>query len=161
MKNVIVVFASLIMISATASAKDLTNRLGIGVKQNSMMDNLGELTTVYHPTKDISVSGAIGIDTKKDNSKLTFNGGVRRTIFREDNMNFYMGGIFGLVNNETAGDKKSGFQLSGVFGAEFFFPGLDSLAFSFEGGVGILSTSDVRFKTISESPVSAGVVFYF
>ena len=128
-------------------------RLGVGVKQNSALDNLPEITTVYHPTPDISVTGSIGIDTKKDYSRFSFNGGVRRIVFKENNMNFYMGGRLGLVNFETPGNKKSGFELSGLFGGEFFFTGIDNLAFTFEGGVGVVSTSDVRFRTIGDSQI--------
>lgn len=148
-------------ISTAASAKELTNRLGVGVKQNSALNNLPELATVYYPTPDIGVTGAVGIDTEKNASRFSFNGGVRRIIFKENQMNFYMGGRLGLVNIETAGDKKSGFELSGLFGGEFFFTGLDSLGFTFEGGVGVVSTGTVRFRTLGESPFSAGITFYF
>lgn len=157
----IVLALTLMGLASTASAKELVNRLGVGVKQNSALDNLPELATVYYPTSDIAVTGGIGIDTKKDYSRFSFNGGVRRIVFKEDNMNFYMGGRLGLVNYENAGDKKSGFELSGLFGGEFFFTGLDSLGFTFEGGVGVVSTSDVRFRTLADSPISAGIIFYF
>ncbi|MNL42054.1 hypothetical protein D3C87_1644900 [compost metagenome] len=72
-----------------------------------------------------------------------------------------MGGELGLVNYEDADDKKSGFELNALFGAEFFFQGLDSLAFTFEGGVGIISTDEVRFRTIADGPFRAGIIFYF
>jgi hypothetical protein len=161
MSCVISVIAGVTLFSATVSAKELTNRLGVGVKQNSAINNLPELATVYYPTPDIGITGAIGIDTAKDASRFSFNGGIRRIIFKENQMNFYMGGRLGLVNIETAGDKKSGFELSGLFGGEFFFTGLDSLGFTFEGGVGVVSTGTVRFRTLGESPVSAGIIFYF
>lgn len=145
---------------SSANAKDLTNRLAVGVKNSTSMD-LPELATVYYPITDVAVTGGLGVDTKKDESKFSFNAGIRRIVFKEDRMNFYMGGAAGLVNYETAGKKESGFELNGLFGAEFFFAGLDSLAFTFEGGVGIVSTSDVRFRTIAHSPLKAGILFYF
>lgn len=159
-KKVLVV-VSVLALGTPVLAKDLVSRLGVGVKQSSALDNLPEITVVYHTTPEISVTGGVGIDTKKDYSKFSFNGGVRRIVFKENNMNFYMGARLGLVNFETPGNKKSGFELSGLFGGEFFFSGLENLAFTFEGGVGVVSTSDVRFRTIGDSPFGAGIVFYF
>lgn len=141
-------------------AKELVNRLGVGVKQNTSL-NLPELAAVYHSAPDISVAGGLGIDTQKDYSKFAFNAGVRRVVFKEDNMNFYMGGSLGVVNFETAGKKESGFELNALFGAEFFLAGLDSLAFTFEGGVGVISADNVRFRTIADGPFNAGIIFYF
>jgi hypothetical protein len=157
------IVSSVIVLGAvsSASAKEMTNRLGIGVKQNSAINNLPELATVYYPNPDIAVTGGLGIDTAKDNSKFTFNGGVRRIIFKENNMNFYMGGRVGLINSETPTERNSGYELSGLFGGEFFLPGLDSLGFTFEGGVGVVSTGTTRFRTLADSPLSAGIIFYF
>ncbi|MNL33652.1 hypothetical protein D3C87_1555770 [compost metagenome] len=76
-------------------------------------------------------------------------------------MNFYLGGSVGLVNYEVQGEKESGFELNALFGAEFFFTGLDSLAFTFEGGMGVISTDNVRFRTIADNPFLAGIIFYF
>ena len=75
-----------------------------------------------------------------------------------------MGGQLGLVSVEdnVSGDTESGFELGGFAGAEFFFTGLDSLGFSFEAGVGVSTlTSDVRFRTVADSPLRAGITFYF
>lgn len=156
---------SLVLLSAAlgaspASAKELVNRLGLGVTQDTAI-NLPSVSTIYYPTTDIALTGALGIDTQKDNSKFSFVGGIRRIVFKEDNMNFFMGGEIGLVNNEVAGDKQSGFELSGLFGGEFFFHGLDNLGFSFAGGVGVVSLADVRFRTVAQAPLQAAVTFYF
>ena len=144
----------------SAFAKDLTNRLGLGVKENSALA-LPSLLMIYHPNPDFSFTASLGIDTQKDNSKFAFTGGVRRIVFREDNMNFYMGGSLGLINQEVSGNKESGFELNGLFGGEFFLSGLDSLAFIFEGGIGVLSLDNTRFRTVGDTPFKAGVVFYF
>lgn len=151
----------LVVVAGNIEAKELTNRLGVGVKRNTSLGDLSELAIVYNPVKDIAVAGGFGVDTQKDYSKFAFNGAVRRLVFKEDNMNFYMGGALGLVNIETAGKKESGFELNALFGGEFFFTGLDSLAFTFEGGVGVISTDNVRFRTIADGPFSAGIIFYF
>lgn len=159
-KMALMLSLSLLVSVGSVEAKELTNRLGVGVKKNTALD-LPELATVYHMAPDISVTGGLGIDTQKDASRFSFNAGIRRAVFKEDNMNFYMGGSVGLVNFETANNKESGFELNALFGGEFFFTGLDSLAFTFEGGVGVVSADNVRFRTIAEGPFNAGIVFYF
>lgn len=160
MKKIAVLVLMAMTFSSNAYAKELANRLGVGVKQNVSI-GLAELATVYHFNPEMSVTGGLGIDTEKDASKFSANVGLRRIIFKEDHMNFYMGGNFGLLNRETPGNKESGFELNAVFGGEFFFTGLDSLAFTFEGGIGIVSMDEVRFRTVANSPLSAGIVFYF
>lgn len=151
---------SVLLFAGLVQAKDLTNRLGVGVKGHESL-NLPELAVVYNPMNDLVIVGALGIDTKKDASKFAANGGVRRIVFKEDHMNFYMGGTFGFINYETTSEKQSGIELDALFGGEFFFAGLDSLGFTFEGGVGVLSTDNVRFRTIADSPLRAGIIFYF
>ncbi|WP_413587507.1 organic solvent tolerance protein [Bdellovibrio sp. HCB274] len=164
LKVLALVFAVLTGVSV-AEAKDLTNRLGVGVKSHSTLD-LPELAVVYNPSSEIQVTGGLGIDTQKDQSKFAVLAGVRRTVFKEQNMNFYMGGTIGLLNWEELNDagtreKQSGFELDAVFGGEFFFTGLESLGFTFEGGVGVISADNVRFRTIADSPFRAGIIFYF
>lgn len=152
--------AVILLMSGQVMAKDLTNRLGVGVKQNTGINN-SELLAHYYPNPDFGITAAIGIDTQTDYSRFSANGGVRRLVFKEDNMNFYMGGRAGIVNYQNGSSKQSGFELYGTFGGEFFLNGLDSLGFNFEGGVGVVSGDDVRFRTIGDSIASAGILFYF
>lgn len=159
-KWAVVLFVAAIGMVNQGQAKELTNRLGVGVKSHSALD-LPQLAATYYLDSEIAVAGGLGIDTQKDYSKFAFNAGIRRVIFKEDNMNFYMGGTAGVLNYESNGEKESGFELNAIFGGEFFFTGLDSLAFTFEGGVGVISADEVRFRTIAEGPFSAGIVFYF
>jgi hypothetical protein len=154
-------------LSFSAYAKDLTSRLGVGIKNNNSQD-LPALATVYYPNPDFGITGSLGLDTQRNSSKFAINGGVRRILFREDRMNFYFGGQLGLVNYEGYNvdspptiEKQSGFELAAIFGAEFFLPGLDSLAFTFEGGAGISSMKEIRFRTIGDHPMRAGMIFYF
>jgi hypothetical protein len=158
----IVFFIQALTFADGAHAKEMVNRLGIGVRSESALQaGLPSLTVSYFPATDIELVGGLGIDTRKDASRFAFTGGVRRIVFKEDNMNFFMGGELGLVNEETAGDKQSGFSLSGLFGGEFFFAGLENLGFTFQGGVGVVSLKDVRFRTVAEAPLQAAVTFYF
>ncbi len=157
----------LFLIFATSSAfaqnhnykKQLGSRLGLGVKNNTSED-LPALALVYYPNDGIGITGGLGIDTRKDNSKFTLNVGIRRILFSESQMNFYYGGQAGIVNYETAADKQNGFELSAVYGAEFFLTGLESLGFTFEGGAGMSSLRDVRFRTIGDHFLRAGIIFY-
>jgi hypothetical protein len=156
-----IILSLLVLFSAfSVEAKELSNRLGVGVKQNSTL-NIPELAAVYYRNAMLAFAGGLGVDTQKDYSRFAANGSVRRIVFKEENMNFYMGGTLGIVNFETAGKKESGFELNALFGGEFFFTGLESLAFTFEGGVGVISGDNVRFRTIADGPFNAGIVFYF
>ena len=152
-----------LMISASGEAKDMTNRLGVGYKNQFAVDLPGGVAAQYYPSADIGFSAALGVDTQQNMSKFGFMGKVYRIIFTEENMNFYMGAGAGLISNQTtAANTDSGFELNGFVGGEFFIHGLDSLGFTFEGGVGISSlSSGVRFRTFGDSPLRGGMIFYF
>lgn len=160
MKHILFIVVLVLGFSFNLYAKELTNRLGIGVKNNSPIE-LPQILAVYYPSQDYALTGGLGIDTEENQSKFGFNVGVRRIVFKETNLNFYMGGQIGMINYEVASEKKSGFELSALFGAEFFLAGLDNLSITFEGGAGILSTTNVRFRTVADHPLRAGFVFYF
>ena len=161
LKNLFFTVIGIVLWSGIVSAKDLTHRFGLGLKNNTS-ENLPSLAAVYFPAHDIAVSAGLGIDTKKDNSKLQIHAGIRKIIFAENNLNFYTGAQLGLANFETPVDgKQSGFEILGVFGVEFFFQGLDNLGFTFEAGLGVVSLKEVRFRTLADDPTRAGIVFYF
>jgi hypothetical protein len=167
--NHIRAFSTLLIFAATslgfnqAQAVDLTNRLGIGYSQQlGSVQDLPMITANYYPNSKFALTGAIGVDTKKDESKFGLLLKVRRIIFTEKQLNFYMGGATALTTHEVAGDNKNNFELSAILGAEFFFGGLDSLAFFFETGLGVITgDGGSRFRTIGDSPFRAGVTFYF
>lgn len=169
MKQLIIVILTSLMAMVLATpvmAKDLTNRLGVGYT-NEFSQELPSLAARYYPNPDLGLSASLGVDTQEDQSKFGFMVKVYRIIFTEDNLNFYMGSGAGLISYEESNgaggsDNNSGFELTGFAGAEFFFPGLDSLGFSFEVGIGVTSvSSEVRFRTIGHHPLQAGVAFYF
>jgi hypothetical protein len=110
------------------------------------------------------VAGLLGVDTEKNNSRFGFMAKAYRIIFKEQNLNFYMGAGAGVVSqtNPTTNNVDSGFVVNGYAGTEFFFSGLENLGFSFELGLGVTAiSSQVRFRTIGDSPFQAGIVFYF
>jgi hypothetical protein len=156
--------ALLLLWAGTVHAKDLSNRLGIGYSDQFGLDqSLPSLAVRYYPNADYGLMGALGVDTASGNSRFGVGAKILKIVFREDNLNFYTGAGAGLVSQQiNNGTTNSGFALSGFAGAEFFLPGLENLSFSFEAGVGITSiTSQVRFRTIGDSPLRAGIIFYF
>lgn len=160
LKRLAVLPLVLTCLASVSEAKELRQRLGIGIKNNSSVGT-PMVAAVYYTSNDIGFTGGLGIDTLKDNSKLVLSVGARRNLFFEQQMNFYFGGNLAMVNNEVATVKQSGWELSAIFGAEFFFTGLENLALTFEGGVGVVSLDQVRFVTIADSPFKAGFIFYF
>jgi len=165
MDKMIRILTALLFVTSLASAKDLSTRLGVGIKNNNSVE-LPAIAAVYYPNSEVGLTASLGVDTQEDSSKFAFNAGLRRILFKENNMNFYYGGQVGLLNVETptgtgTSDKESGFEMNVVFGAEFFFAGLDSLGFSFEGGVALSSLDETRFRTVGDHPLKAGLIFYF
>jgi hypothetical protein len=145
-----------------AEAKDLSNRLGIGYK-NQFSEDLPGVAAQYYPSPDVGVSVTLGVDTESDNSRFGLMAKLYKIVFAEDNMNFYMAAGAGLLSTENAGGQnESGFELGGYVGCEFFFAGLESLGFSVETGAAITSVSSgVRFRTVGDHPLRAGILFYF
>ncbi len=152
---------TLLLITANANAVDLTNRLGVGYK-NQFSTNLPSLAAQYYPSNSLGFSAALGIDTESENSKFGLMLKAYKVIFTERQMNFYMGAGAGILSLEQAGESESGFEINAFVGGEFFFTGLESLGFTFETGVSILSIdSGTRFKSFGDSPIRAGIIFYF
>ena len=144
-----------------AFGKELGSRLGVGYRNSLVTFNLPSIAAFYYPNNETGVLGSLGIDTEDNSSKFALLGGVRRIIFKEESMNFFMGGNVAMVSNEVAGSKDSGFEIAALVGAEFFLHGLESLGFNFETGAGISNVKKVRFKTLGDSFVQAGIAFYF
>lgn len=142
-------------------AKDLSQRLGLGFKNNTSQ-SIPSLAAVYYPSKDYAFTGGVGFDTKMNYSQLQAHLGVRKMIYFENNLNFYMGAQWGVLNSENPIDgKNAGFELLAVFGTEFFFSGLDNLAFTLEGGLGANTVKNTSLRTVADDPLRAGIIFYF
>ncbi len=154
--------AGFMLTPTVAQAKDLSNRLGIGYA-NQFSTNIPSLAVRYYPNSKLALGAELGVDTEQNNSNFGFQVNVHRIIFTEENLNFYMGSAGGLISTQSNGSStQSGFELSAIVGCEFFFTGLENLAFSFEAGMGVDSiSSQVRVRTIGDSPLQAGILFYF
>lgn len=147
--------------TAPGWGRELTNRLGIGYS-NQFSEEMPSLALRYYPNAKLGLGLALGVDTQENESRFGFMARLYRIIYPEDNMNFYMGTGAGLISLEENNDSDSGFELSGYCGVEFFLSGLENLGFSFEAGVGVTSiNSEVRFRTIGDHPLRAGMIFYF
>lgn len=167
LKSLSFLFATFLIIPS-AFAVDLTHRLGLGFSQQMGSVDIPMITAHYYPNARFAISGALGIDTKKDDSQFAAQMKIRRVVFTENQLNFYMGAAGGFTSHEeistTTGlvENKSNTEISGIIGAEFFFSGLDSLSFMFETGVGIITgDGGTRFRTLGSHPFAAGIVFYF
>lgn len=162
---------TLLTLGFQAFGRDMTSRLGVGYSDSFSLASMPSLAVKYYPSQDISVSAALGIDTNSTNStagqsNFGFGAKIYKTVFPEDNMNFYMGAGAGLISSNPAsggsGTTNSGFELSGFCGVEFFIPGIESIGINFQAGIGIASlSSGVRFRTIGDHPLKAGMYFYF
>lgn len=142
-------------------AKPMPQRLGIGVKDNTV-ESIPSVYALYNVNDDFSFFGGLGLDTEKDYSKLAAHVGIRHIIFHESNLHFYTGGQFALIDYETpATGKDNGYEFQFLFGTEIFFAGLENVGFSIEGGVGVSSFEDTRVRTVAHSPFKAGILFYF
>lgn len=142
-----------------AEAKDLTQRLGVGIKNPS--SQVSELAVHYYPTSEYTWVGGLSMDTLKSQSHSRLSAGLRRHLMFEPNLNFFVGGRVSLVNQETANVNESGFALAALSGVEFFLPGLENLAFQAEFGVEMSSLGSSRLSTVGGSLGQMGVVFYF
>jgi hypothetical protein len=168
MKHVgtVTLFFLLSTFTCGAFAVDLTNRLGLGFSQQMGAVDIPMITAHYYPNQRYAISAALGVDTEKDDSKFGALVKLRRMIFMENQMNFYMGAATGFSSHEelegTVYENKSNFEFSAIMGGEFFFTGLDSLAFTFETGIGIITgDGGSRFRTIGDNLFNAGIIFYF
>ncbi len=159
--RLILFLATVFLVSLQVSAKDMSHRLGIGPK-SPFSFALPALAIHYFPNSEYAFTGALGINTEQNASKLGLQGGIRRILFEEKNMNFFIGGNLGLISHELAGENQSGFELLAIAGGEFFFQELENLGFNFDFGIGVSSLKKSnRFFTLANAPVSAGIIFYF
>lgn len=157
------VIAFFVAFTSQTYAKDLTHRLGVGYANN--FQGVGDLPSIaarYFPNPNYALSGALGVNTEDNNSRFGLLLKLMRVVFREQHMNFFVAGGGAIISREVANDTDTGFEAMATFGGEFFLPGLDSLSFTFEAGVGVTSiSSDVSFRTIGDHPFRAGILFYF
>lgn len=151
---------SVLGFSFSAYSKTMESRLGLGF-HNSFPFEMPAMAAHYYPNSNFGMTGALGIDTQENNSKFGLQIGLRKRVFEEDQLNFYMGGSFSLLTQEIAGAKKSGYELAALVACEFFLTGLDNLGFNVETGVAASNMDAIRFRTVGNSFLNSGIIFYF
>ena len=153
----------LFLFAAPAHARNLHGRLGVGF--NNQFANYKALNSApgfslkYAMTRDVAVQLIVGLSTGTPTNSVTAIK-LYKNVFFENHMNFYfqLGG--GLVNGNTY----SGAELMTALGAEFFIPGVESVGFMFEAGVGMNNLNDTSsfvISTLGASFLEAGMHFYF
>jgi len=158
MRQFVILF--LVFASCFSQAKELSSRLGVGFR-NAYSIDVPSVATIYYPSSNWGLIGALGVDTREQYSSFVVSGGMRKIIFMEDNMNFFMGGQLSMVSSQNTTRTNSGFEIAALAGGEFFLQGLENLGFNFETGIGVSNIDTVRFRTLGDSFLRAGIIFYF
>lgn len=158
----VLAFVALMMAAPAAFARDLQGRLGLGYNAEfsnfQLQHGVPGVSLKYGFTRDLGAELIVGVSTASPTNSVT---GVKffKNLFYETNLNFYfmVGGA--ILSAET----RSGAELLGGFGAEFFIPGVDSLGFAMETGASFenLTTGTFALKTLGVSFLNAGIHFYF
>lgn len=145
------------LVASAAHAKEMQGRLGLGYN-NEFSNGVPGVSIKYGMTRDIAIEGVAGLATTSPTNTVA---AVKlfKNLFYETNLNFYFmlgGGILNANGN-------SGAEFLGGFGAEFFFPGIESLGFAVETGGRFenVTTGSFVLKTLGASFLDAGIHFYF
>ncbi len=148
----------------TAHSKELFGRFGLGY--NAQFAN----TYLTNGVPAISLKYGLARRTMLEFIAGFYSGDVGNgvaalkymyTVHAESYANFYF--LLGL--GHVTAEHKSGTEILGGLGAEFFIPGVDNIGISFESGLSaesLTSTSgSFALKTFGVSFVNAGMHFYF
>lgn len=158
----IVAVAGLLAVSSSASAKDLTGRVGVGytttVPSTSFVPGFSGVSARYWVNDQFGVEGNLGflmVSPKGGDSTNNFalNANGYYSFVNEPNLKLYgdAGLTFGSigftvvdpVTGATSSDNKSLLGFQAGLGMEFFFVGLPNLGFSSQVGLNYLSITDV------------------
>jgi len=172
----------LIFVAQAATAKDLTQRLGVGYNHVLGFDtpdvgglSLGgtsndSLSVKYWITQQFGVEGLLGLTyAKYEDDKVfgtTIGGRFHANLIYEQNMNVYAGAGLGLipVSTDVNGDADNnvGFMMQGFGGFEFFLPGLPNLALNTEIGLQYVDYDEFQgFGTFGAGFGVVGIRYYF
>ncbi len=145
---------------ASASAKDLNGRFGVGAEQAS--SGLSTLSfrigfPTGKPTTNIGLGIDAGIDTLSSTGTTDYFGGARLYfgVVAEDNMNLYLGVAAGYAST----DGVSAIRVGPNLGAEFFLFGLENLGFLAELQLNVDIGGSLRISTFGAPAI--GFHYYF
>ncbi len=149
------------LLSMAASARHLESRTGFGLTLHSY-EQIPALSLHYHMTDYQSTVVMAGINTDANSKSFVLGGKFYQNAHLEENLNFYVG-IGGFILSSKAGQPTSatGFEIDGLFGAEFFLAGLPNLGIQFETGVGIRTLRQVSIATIGSGFLGGAIHYYF
>jgi len=161
--------------SASASAKDLTGRVGVGYV--STLPSTGALSARYWVTDSIGIEGDLGFslfNPKQGDAQNAYAlqlGGMYNFV-DEPNLHVYGNGnlVFGstpvqgvnAAGNPTVTNKTTVGANAGI-GMEFFFVGLPNLGWTAGVGINVLNTQDVgtTVQLGGSDFASLGIRYYF
>jgi hypothetical protein len=160
-----IVFVCLVSFFAApqlAEAKDLSNRLGLGFKNQSSTELPGHRPPVLARCRSWTFCFSRDRHSNKQLEIWRHAKALSSDFFLRTILTSISAPVPEFLSIETAGNNESGFELMGFAGVEAFLAGLENVGFNFEFGTAITSiSSGTRFRTLGDSPVRAGVTFYF
>ena len=152
---------AVMLLSVAASARHLESRTGFGVTIHPY-GTIPSMSMHYHMTDYQSTVILAGINTDSANKTFVLGGKYYQNAHLEENLNFYVGvGGFMLSAKNGYPSSATGFELDGLFGAEFFPAGLPNLGIQFETGVGIRTLRQVSIATIGSGFLGGAIHYYF
>jgi hypothetical protein len=145
--------------SSNAQAYDKIGRLGLGLS-NQLKNDFPSLSFKMQKNRSTAIGGNFGLSS--DPTSGGYGAGIKiyRNLFDEPQLNFYVAGLLGLLNNKVSSTSYSGFQFDLSLGSEFHLTGLNSIGFSFEFGVSAYKKKEFTFQTLGNSFIVSGVHFY-
>ncbi len=163
---------SVLTLTTAATAKDLSQRLGLGFdmmanSQSPVSGNQGlgaGLSGRYWIDSTWAIQGIVGFNVSSissfelgdvevtrdvDTFAVSFEGRLLGNVVDEPNMHLYAGGLFGVSYADVSSGDYGADQVVGSFGAlggaEFFLQGLPNLSLSTELGFAVNVGSDPDF----------------
>jgi len=142
-------------------ARQLGGRTGFGMTLHDF-NNTPSLSMRYHMSNYQSATVLVGFNTDDANRSFVLGGKFYQNAHLEENLNFYIG-VGGFIIADKGGNPttSTGIEINGLFGAEFFIPGLHNLGLQFETGVAIRTVRRVSFATLGNGFLGMGIHYYF
>jgi len=161
MKKILLI--SLLLISSQgAFAASQIGRLGVGMS-NHIVSGLQTISLKLQRNRSTALGGLFGLDSSPDGSFYALGLKYYRLIYEEPQLNFYssLAGAMFTYKDTTKDATDQGYQVDGLFGAEFSFQGIESVGFSFEFGMGMYKyQGDTHISTLGYNIVKSAVHFY-
>lgn len=144
----------------TSYAVDRRGRLGAGISNQLLLDNVPSVSFKLQTARTTSVGLMFALDTDDDGG-LGSGLKISQNFFEEPQLVFYGAFLGAFLNDKRlVGEDQSGFQFDFTLGSEFSFSGLKSLGFHFEFGVSLNKLEKFRVQTVGSQLLVMGIHFY-